>query len=96
MKSATIWLFWERPGVWGLRVGDEWHEAKTVRVEGVALVGRHREPQPHDVLEYPRGYMEGFGYVYREGSHAVICDEDTYRRLSGDDASGASCGLANT
>ena len=75
MTPQEIWLFWERPGVWGLRVGGEWWEAHTVGV-AMPMSGTHRAPHPSDTVEFPRAYLCGFGYAYRDGFHVTLSDKE--------------------
>ena len=71
MKEQEIWLFCERPGVWGLRVDGVWWEVSSVDVL-MPMASRHRSPRDTDELEYPRAYLEGHGVAHRVGNHVYL------------------------
>lgn len=74
MNRQHIWLFYERPGVWGLKVDGHWWEASGIIVD-MPLFGMMREAQLADELVYPTAYLSGFGYACRHPSGTVILQE---------------------
>ena len=71
-RKQKIWIFFERHGpdgrVCGIRVGQQWHRVRRVRIVNGPMSSVYRGPH----APQPKFYLTGRGYLSIRGTTGVV------------------------